>query len=615
VDREERPDIDKIYMDVCHMMTGSGGWPLTILMTFEKKPFFAGTYLPKESRFGRTGMMELISSVREVWCSRREEVFEAAEKAVVALRGACKDLPGEEMGEEILRAGYDQLAQSFDGRYGGFGSAPKFPLPQPLLFLLRYWKRTREDHALGMVEKTLAAMRRGGIYDQVGFGFHRYSTDRQWLLPHFEKMLYDQALLAIAYTEAYQATGKEEYEGTAREIFSYVLRELKDSEGGFYSAEDADSEGEEGKFYLWTEDEIRSLLDPEEAEILILAYGVQRKGNFGEPMSGERTGKNILHLARPLAEVASELGREEAELNGCLESAREKLFAFRRERIPPLKDDKILADWNGLMIAALAKGAQALEEPAYVEAAGGAADFILGRMRRPDGRLLHRYREGAAGLPSHLDDYAFLIWGMIELYEATFQVRHLEGALELTDHLFRYYWDEEGGGFYFTADDGEMLLSRRKEIYDGALPSGNSVAMWNLLRLGRMTANPDWEAKAARIGQAFSRQVQRSPSSHAQLLVALDFAMGPSSEVVIVGKSGAEDTRAMGQALRRRFLPRTAILHRPSEEESPPIVRISPSLKDLSSIQGKAAAYLCSGGACQPPTTEIAELLRLLEGV
>jgi uncharacterized protein YyaL (SSP411 family) len=592
VDREERPDLDNIYMAVCQMLTGSGGWPLTIIMTPDKKPFFAGTYFPKESRPGRIGMLDLVPRIKEIWATRGEEVVKSAHKITRALGQVSKYAPGEELEESTLRSAYEQLAQRFDEQYGGFGSGPKFPTPHNLLFLLRYWKRTGNQKSLRMVEKTLQAMRNGGIYDHLGFGFHRYSTDQLWLLPHFEKMLYDQALLAMAYTEAYQATGNGEYGQTAREIFTYVLRDMRAPTGGYYSGEDAQSEGEEGKFNLWTEEEIRTVLSAEEADLIIRVFNVAKEGNFHEEATGKRRGRNILYLEGTVGEIAARLKISEQDLRH--------------------KDDKILADWNGLMIAALAKGARILDEPHYAETAKEALDFILNNMRTSDGRLLHRYRDGEAALPAYVDDYAFLMWGMLELYETTFEVAYLQNALELNNDLLKHFWDDQAGGFYFTADDAEKLLVRQKDIYDGAIPSGNSVAALNLLRLGRITANTNFEEKAVKIGRAFSKAVSQSPSAHTQLMVAVDFAIGPSFEVVIAGNSGAEDTRAMVRALRAHFVPNKIVLFRPNEGESPEIIQLAEYTRNQSSIDGKATAYVCLNYSCKLPTTEPEKMLELL---
>jgi hypothetical protein len=612
VDREERPDLDHVYMTVCQMMTGAGGWPLNVILTPDRKPFFAGTYFPKESRFGRLGMMDLAPRIEELWSTQREEVLKSAGKIMLALRQVPDSTPGNVPGIEVLDSAYQQLAERFDPVLGGFSQAPKFPTPHNMLFLLRYWKRTGNTKALDMVEKTLQAMRSGGIYDHVGFGFHRYSTDSEWLVPHFEKMLYDQAMLAMTYTEAYQATGKSEYAGTAREIFAYVLRDMTAPNGGFYSAEDADSEGVEGKFYVWNIEEIGRVLDPNEADLVKRVFNAKPSGNFSEEATGRLTGSNILHLKRPLSTVASELNISREELERRLEEARKKLFDAREKRIHPHKDDKILTDWNGLMIAALSKGAQALDRPEYADAAKEAADFILRTMRDSSGRLLHRFRDDEAALAAHVDDYSFLIWGLLELYEAGFDVRYLENALKLNEEFMAHFWDAQAGAFFFTADDAEELLVRKKEVYDGATPSGNSVAALNLMRLGRMTANADLEHRAELVARAFSGSIRQFPSAYTQMLVALEFALGPSYEVVIAGRSGADDTRLMLKELRRAFVPGKVVLLRPMDEDRPAISTIASYTAKQVSLDSKATAYVCANYQCELPTTEPNKMLELL---
>ncbi|MCX9012240.1 MAG: thioredoxin domain-containing protein [Candidatus Methanoperedens sp.] len=610
VDREERPDIDAAYMKVCQAMTGSGGWPLNIIMMPDKKPFFAATYIPKVSRSGRTGMLELIPKVSDLWITRRKEVEEAAAQALSALRETPAGAPGKELGEDVLHMAYEQLLGAFDEQHGGFGDAPKFPTPHNLMFLLRYWKRTGDIIALRMVERTLTAMRMGGIYDHIGFGFHRYSTDAAWFLPHFEKMLYDQALLAMAYTEAFQATGEKEYERTVREVFTYVLRDMTSPEGAFYSGEDADSEGIEGKFYVWTENEIRSVLG-EESDLVVRVFNVKKNGNFKE--DGKRVGENILHMTKPLPELVSEFGLLADELQKRIDDARQKLFKAREKRIHPGKDDKVLMDWNGLVIAALAKGAAALNEPEYMNAAQRAVDFVLGNMRDPRGRLYHRYRDSELAVPAFLEDYAFLVWGLIELYEVTFKESYLQAALDLTNDQIEHFWDRENLGFYSTADDAEEVLVRRKEIYDGAVPSGNSVSMLNLLRLGRMTANPELERMAAEIGQAFSQIVYQAPYAHTQLMAAVDFAIGPSSEVVIAGDLEADDTKAMLEALEREFIPDKVVIFRPGKIEEPEILQLAEYARYMFSTDGKATAYVCRNYSCRTPTIYAERMLELLK--
>jgi len=612
VDREERPDIDTVYMKVCQLMTGSGGWPLTVIMTPEKKPFFAGTYLPKESRSGRIGMIDLVPRIKKMWMSQPEDINRLSDEITTALKHEEAGLPGNALDESVLQSAYEELCRRFDEQHGGFGAAPKFPTPHNLVFLLRYWKRKKDPKALLMVEQTLQAMRQGGIYDHVGFGFHRYSTDPIWLVPHFEKMLYDQAMLTMAYVDAYLATKKEEYKQTACEICDYVLRDMSDPEGGFYSAEDADSEGVEGKFYVWSHEEIYNILGPSEAGLIIKVFNIAKEGNFVDQAVNERPGTNILHLDKSLEQTAAAMNMATQNLNDSLNVSLKKLFSSRGKRIHPGKDDKILTDWNGLMIMALARAAQAFSEPLYADAAERAAAFVLNHMRTPGGRLLHRYRDGDASLPAHVDDYAFFISALIELYETVFDIRYLETALELNRFFIRHFWDSGNGGFYFTADDTEEILVRKKEIYDAAVPSGNSVAMLNLLRLGRITGDPDLEEKAVQTGCAFANTVSEYPAAYAQLMVAVDFAAGPPCEVVIAGDSQAEDTKTMLQTLMSQFQPNKVVLLRPAEQQSPDIDRISGFTKSYGSPDGKARAYICRDRNCQLPTSDIAKMLEML---
>jgi len=612
VDREERPDLDHVYMAVCQMMTGSGGWPMTILMTPDKKPFFAATYIPKGDRFGQSGMTALIPRIKEVWEKRRKDVLESADNVVDALKGMDGETSAGDLRMSDLDSAYGDLAKRFDKVYGGFGQAPKFPSPHIFLFLLRYWKRTGREDALEMVEKSLREMRQGGLCDQVGFGFHRYSTDREWLVPHFEKMLYDQAMLAFAYLETYQASGRERHKQTAEKIFTYVLRDMTAPEGGFYSAEDADSEGVEGKFYVWKEEEIREILGKEDALLISKVFNVEEKGNFLDEASRKHTGANILFQGKSLSETAADLDMPVAVLEERISSAGRKLFEEREGRVHPHKDDKILTDWNGLMIAAFAKGARVLGDSTWAAAAGRAADFILDQMRKPDGRLLHRYREGRAGIPGHLDDYAFFIWGLIELYEATYQVRYLKTALELNRRMLKHFWDEGKGGLFFAADDSESLIVRNKEAYDGAIPSGNGVAMLNLLRLARMTGESDLEDRAAKIARAFSGQIKQMPSAFTQFLVAADFGIGPSHEVVIAGPSGSKETNDMVDTLRKSFHPNMVSIFRPTDSATPEIDDMAPFVRDHRPIDKKATAYVCMNHACHRPTTEVDVMLEML---
>jgi uncharacterized protein YyaL (SSP411 family) len=613
VDREERPDLDHIYMTVCQMLTGSGGWPLTILMTPDKKPFFATTYIPKTSRFGRVGMTELIPRISEIWMNRREEVIQSSERILGALESTDAFTPGPPLDEPLLRKAFEEMSKRFDPEKGGFSAAPKFPTPHNLLFMLRFWKRTGERLALQMVEKTLHEMRRGGIYDHIGYGFHRYATDKEWLVPHFEKMLYDQALLSLAYLEAYQATDKSAYALTAKEIFDYVLRDMRASEGAFYSAEDADSEGVEGKFYVWTEKEILDLCGKDLGGLMVKVFNVEKDGNFREESTGEKTGQNIPHLTEELTDLARTLNLALHTLEDRIAEGRRILLAARNDRVRPHKDDKVLTDWNGLMIAALARAGGVLGEGIYSEAARRSADFFMKRMRQPDGRLLHRYRDGEAGITANVDDYAFFIWGLIELYEATFETGYLKWAVQLNEQMLRHFWDDQGGGFYFTPDDGEGLIVRKKEIYDGATPSGNGVAMLNLLRLSGLTGNPILEEKAAAIGRTFSTHITQIPSAYTQFLVSADFAVGPSQEVVIVGERNHPRTMGMVTALHSVYAPNKVVIFKPFDEPSSEIQDLAPFLKDYPGHDGKPMVYVCVSKACRQPTADIDEIIDLLK--
>jgi len=612
VDREERPDLDQIYMAVCQAVTGTGGWPLTIILTPDREPFFAGTYFPKESRFGRTGLIELIPKLAELWQTKRGELLESADQIVSFLRQDNQPASGE-LEKEIFDKAYQQLSGRFDSLQGGFGSAPKFPSAHNLIFLLRYWHHSGQDHALDMAEKTLQKMRLGGIFDQVGFGFHRYSTDPNWLLPHFEKMLYDQAMLVMAYVEAYQATGKSEYAQTAREILTYVLRDMTSPEGGFYSAEDADSEGEEGLFYLWTPAEFREYLGDKGSDLFINLLNLKEEGNFTDEATKTKTGQNIIYLNKSLVEIAQEMDLSETQLTELWNNTRQMLFDIREKRIHPLKDDKILTDWNGLMIAACAKAASVLEEPLYALAAINAADFIWDRLRAEDGKLLKRYRDGKAGLPAHLDDYAYLVWGFLELYEAVFDPVYLKRAIDLNQMMLSEFWDDQNGGLFFTTEGQADLIVRKKEIYDGAIPSGNSIAAFNLLRIGRMTANPELEEKARLIGSAFSDQVAPTPMGYTQLLSAMIFALGLTYEVVIIGDPEGDDTKSMLDTLNRTYIPNKVTLFRPIGEKGSIIEGLAVYTANQNSIDGKATAYVCKNYTCSAPTTDINEMLNLLQ--
>ena len=594
VDREERPDIDGVYMAVSQMMTGGGGWPLTIIMTPDRRPFYAATYIPKTSRFGVMGMMNLVPTIMGYWRDQRGRLEMIADNMVHGLN--VETVRGTEaLDRGVLDTAYSILSTTFDAVHGGFGDAPKFPTPHNLLFLLRYWKRTGEGKALNMVEKTLRHMRRGGIYDQLGYGFHRYSTDRRWLVPHFEKMLYDQAMHILAYSEAYQATREPLYKEAALEVATYVLRDLSSREGGFYSAEDADSEGEEGRFYVWGVDELKTALNVDEYELIAETFGVREEGNYRDEATGTPTGKNILHIN---PETPS------PETRDAVERVNSKLFQIREKRERPLLDDKTLVDWNGLMIAALAYASRALGAKELISEAARAAEFILGHMWDGE-RLLHRYRDGEAAIPGFLEDYAFLVWGLTELYMSSYEPRYLEKALELTGAAIDRLWDSEGGGFYFAGED-EALPARRKEFHDGAKPSGNSVMFLNMLRLSRLTGRAELEEKAGSLAEAFSSKVKGSPHAYTFFLCGLDFALGPSHEVVLAGEH-PDDVKSLYEAIWKRYLPNTVVLMRTEES-----VKLAGYAEEMRPIEGLGTAYVCSNFVCEKPTVDIDKMLSQL---
>ena len=616
VDREERPDLDTVYMEVCQVLTGTGGWPLHIIMTPDKGPFFAATYIPKESGFGRVGLIELVPRIKDLWISRRNELLDSAER-IVALLSEPETEPRqaehtEELGESTLHETYAQLLNQFDEENGGFGRAPKFPSAHYLSFLLRYWKRTHIQKALDMVEKTLESMRHGGVYDHVGFGFHRYSTDSKWRVPHFEKMLYDQAMLTMAYTEAYQITGNVEYKETARETISYVLRNLTDGQGAFYTAEDADSEGEEGRFYLWTEQEITRLLTKEEADLAAKIFNFTASGNFEETTTAERKKRNIIYQKKSLTKIASDLHTPWEDLQKRVNSIRNKLFAARESRVHPSKDDKILTDWNGLMVAALAKAGRAFDQPEYVESAKKAVDFVLEKMVDAENELQHRCRDGKTDIVGFLDDYAFLTWGLIEIYESSFDERYLKRAVELIEKALKKFWDNDRSGFFFTAQDSEFTLVREKTGYDSAYPSGNSVAALNMVRLSRLTGKSSFEGKAVQLMRSFSASASRNPISFTELMIVLDFLIGPSSEVTIVGDPAESQTQKMLRSIGVRFLPRITVAFIPMQDASAIGSPVDFGGR-LTGQKGKATAYICRNKVCSPPITDVQTAVEMLE--
>jgi uncharacterized protein YyaL (SSP411 family) len=609
VDREERPDIDGIYMSVCQMLTGSGGWPLTIIMTPQQKPFFAGTYFPKNDRFGKSGLLSLIPQISEIWNNKRKELIDSSEEISSALRLSIQPKPVDTNEEELFIKAFDDLKKKYDPEFGGFGNAPKFPTPHNLIFLLRYWKRYNDDSALKMVEDTLTYMRLGGIYDQIGFGFHRYSTDRKWLVPHFEKMLYDQALLVPLYFEAYQATNKGLFLETAEGILEYIMREMTSAKGGFYSAEDADSEGEEGKFYLWTKEELVKLLNKEN-ETASNLFNIKDKGNWSDAVSSENNETNILHMKKTIEEYSKDLNIPLEELNISLNKIRNILFENRKQRIHPFKDDKILTDWNSLMITAFSKAAQLTGNDLYTSYARTATEFISENLTDKSGKLLHRYRDGEASISGNLDDYAFFIQALLDLYETIFSVGYLDYSKFLLDRAIDDFWDDEGGGFFFSRKDSNDLIVNQKEIYDGAIPSGNSVMILNLLRMSRITSNIYYEEKAEMMKKTFSGVISKYPSAFSQALIGYDFALGPSFEIVISSNEYDFHAGFMIKELRKYYLPNKIVLLKTTSNN---LQTIAPYVAEQTPVGGKAALYLCKNFTCQYPITDytkIGEALR-----
>ncbi len=604
VDREERPDIDKIYMNFCQMLTGSGGWPLTIIMTPEKKPFFAATYIPKQNKYGRVGLLELIPQIQDLWLNKRDDILQSSENIASYFLNLKATMPDKSLDESIPGLTFERLAQLFDLTNGGFGKSPKFPTMHRLYFLLRYYKRTKNEYSLKMVEKTIKSMRAGGLWDHVGFGFHRYSTDGEWILPHFEKMLYDQALISTGCIETYQQTGNKLYRNIAEDIFTYVLRDMTSSEGGFYSAEDADSEGVEGKFYTWTKDEIKKIFLKEKADTVIDIF------NIGKASIDKGS---VLYINKSLEDIASKYNLSLEDLNQLIQDVRKDMFENRKKRIHPFKDDKILTDWNGLMISAFALGARVLEKKEYKNAAISAADFLINKMITKEGNLLHRYRDGESGITANLDDYSFFIMGLIELYETTFDINYLKTALNLNKVMIENFWDNKNGGFYFTQNDEKLGNFRQKDIYDGAIPSGNSIALSNLIKLGRITANTELEEKTILITKAFSEIIEKSPEAYTQFISSFDFLIGPSYEIIIVGDSNSCETKYILKAINSRFIPNKIVILKPFENIKTAIMDISNYLKDFKMLNNKPTIYVCSNYTCKVPTNDVKVMLELLK--
>ncbi len=618
VDREERPDLDGVYMRYVMATTGSGGWPMTVFLTPDKKPFYGGTYFPPQDRSGAPGFKNLLAGIAEAWKTRHKEILESADSAVNYLqRDMSGTAPGSPLAPDIFSQYFLSCASSFDPLWGGFGQAPKFPRSHALSLLLRLAHRGGDDRALEMAEKTLQAMAKGGMHDQLGGGFHRYSTDGQWRIPHFEKMLYDQALLSVTYLEAYQATHKPFYAAIARETLDYVLERLTEPEGGFYSAEDADSsdvsepsQKKEGAYYVWTAKEIRTLLGDPAAKIFFYRTGCQDGGNALQDPYGELKEKNTLYEAHTLEETAEHFHVSPLEVRRILEEARQKLLTVRNARPHPHRDDKVLSDWNGLMIKAFALASSVLEEDRYRQAAVRAGAFISTTMTSKEGRLWHRFRDGDVAIAGHLDDYAFMTEAYLSLYETTLDPIWLERAVQTTDTMLDLFYDEAHGGFFFTAKDSERLIARTKEIYDGAVPSGNSVATLALLKLERATGNERYRRAADATLNFFAAEITASSVQFPQMLMALEFAFGPSSEIFLAGDPKDPTLRSMLKEIHLRFLPdKIIMLRRPGA----PLGRLSAAYETMGPVNGKAAVYVCRGRACQLPVTDPESLKKLLE--
>lgn len=583
VDREERPDLDQLYLSFCQIFTGQAGWPLTVFLTPEKKPFFAGTYFPKKNRAGMLGLLDLLKQIAQLWLKEKEKLIMSGETLTKMLYEEYLEKNGDEMSPEFVKQAYQQLVSRFDPLYGGFGGAPKFPTAHRLTFLLHYYYEQGMNEALFMVEKTLKQLYKGGIFDHLGFGFSRYATDRKWLVPHFEKMLYDNALLAIAYLEAYQVTGRELYRKVVKKIFTYLFREMTAPEGGFYSAIDADSEGEEGKYYLWSPRQVKKVLGDKRGREFCHVYGLTEKGNFA--------GSNILNLLSAAETELEEIERE-------FEVEREKLYQARQKRVPPFKDDKILTAWNGLMIAALAKAGRVLGDKTYLAAAEKAFAFFKQNLVNKEGRLLARYRHDEAAIPAYLDDYAFMVWALLELYIATYHQAYLKEALNLNQKMLCLFSNTTQTSLYLTGEDSEKLIVRPREIEDGALPAGNSVAILNLLKLGNLSRDEQLIRQAEKLFT--SSIINDYPLGSTFLLQAYLYAQNASTLVIVEGENEMIG-KAMLAFLRQTFLPFTAISYYKKGEQS-----------IYSALDQKTTAYFCKDKTCLPPLQELNEFKKIV---
>ena len=626
VDREERPDIDRIYMTFVQATTGSGGWPMSVWLTPDLQPFFGGTYFPPVNRFGHPGFPAVLTQIATAWRTQQPQIVDSARDAVEQLRKEVTVQPTRTGWADIdaatIDTGFFVFRRTFDSHLGGFGGAPKFPRPSVLNFLLRYYARTKSEDALEMVLKTLREMAKGGMHDQLGGGFHRYSVDERWFVPHFEKMLYDQGQLAIAYLEAFQIAHDEQYAAVARRIFDYVLRDMTDAGGAFYSAEDADSAADasqpnikgEGAFYIWSAEEIRALVEAPASDWFFHRYGVIEAGNVSNDPHGEFTGRNILYQANELEDTALHFDRTVDEIRAGVERAEQTLLAARGKRPRPHLDDKVLTSWNGLMISAFAKGGAVLEEPRYADAARRAAEFLIARMYQPEnGILLRRYREGDAAIPGFLDDYALFAQALLDLYEAQFDRRHLDLALRLTEKQRELFEDTAQGAFFSSQEGDSQLVLRVKEDYDGAEPSGNSIALGNLLRLAQITNREDLRASAERLLAAFAARLTAAPVALPQMLAACEFRLGQPRQIILVGDRDAADTKVLLRALHSRFVPHRIVLLVDSPESRAALSAAIPTIAAMEPVDGLASAYVCRDYTCQMPVNTAERLGELIQ--
>jgi len=603
VDREERPDLDQIYMNAVQMMTRHGGWPLTVFLTPDLVPFYGGTYFPPEDRYQMPGFPRILAAVAETYRTRPEEVKQSAWEILSELRRMnIAQESSEALNVSLLDAAFRQLSRSYDPANGGFGGAPKFPSSMNLEFLLRTFKRTGDGRALEMVTHTCKKMARGGMYDQLGGGFHRYSTDARWLVPHFEKMLYDNALLSRLYIHVFQVTGDAFYRRVAEESLDYVAREMRDASGAFYSTQDADSEGVEGKFFVWDKAEIEALLGVEDARLFCAYYGVTEGGNFEE--------KNILNVARPAEEVAREQGFTAEELSEAVERGRRILFDEREKRVRPGRDEKVITAWNGLIIESFAEAAAILEREDYREIAEGGARFLLEQVMS-GGVLLHVFKDGRAKHAGFLDDYSYVVSALVTLFETTGSLRWLEQAMELADKMIEEFWDAEEGGFFYNGRSGEKLIVRGKDYFDNATPSGNSVAAESLLRLSVLTGNDDYRRKAVNVLRLVRDAVERYPSAFGYALGAMDFQLSTPKEIVIIAGDDDEGARSLEREVWSRYLPNKVVALSTGDDAR--ACELVPLLRERSAAGGHAAAFVCENYSCRLPVNKPGELAAQLE--